>query len=61
MKLFYQDHGWAGCIVVVAETEADARRLFAAEKSKSYYCYYEENKEIKSAPIGEVVEFFGDR
>lgn len=31
MHIYVQDHGWAGCIVVIADSEEEARTMMVGE------------------------------
>jgi hypothetical protein len=62
MKLFIQDHSWAGASIVVAEDEKQAREFLKNEKGLD--CYYDENKPFDSVldcVPGARYEVFGDR
>jgi hypothetical protein len=64
MKLFIQDHSWAGATVVVAESPEKAKELMAIQTHR-WDCYYDPDKpwdlekEIGTEPIH--FEVFGDR
>lgn len=60
MKIFIQDHGWAGATVVVAENSDKAKEV--AIGSSDYYVKerkWDLEREIGSEPI--CYEVFGDR
>lgn len=64
MKIFIQDHGWAGATIVVAENEEQARARLRALQVGDYTCYYEETKpfdKILDCVAGAAYEVFGDR
>lgn len=56
MKLYIQDHGWAGVLVAVADSEQEARAMF-----EGHYNYNSEQAlEEKEITKGIVVENLGD-
>jgi hypothetical protein len=62
MRLFYQNHSWAGATLVVAPNEEEARRLFRAyQEANPVLSHYQEEKPIESAPVGQIVDIYGDR
>jgi len=52
LKIYTQDHSWAGSIVVVAKSEADARKLMIQCTN------YEAGEPIQESPITEGFVFY---
>ena len=48
LKIYIQDHTWAGCIVVCAENEEEARELM---KSASGSYNYSPSEPVEELPI----------
>lgn len=66
MKVFIQDHGWAGASVVVAENEEQARDFLrlTVKNLGSLMCFYDDSKpfdEVIDCTPGSMYEVFGDR
>jgi hypothetical protein len=56
LKVWIQDHSWRGCIVVIAETESQARELMCDE-----YNYMEEEElECHEIKCGHIHSNLGD-
>ena len=46
LKVWIQDLGWRGCVVVIAATENEARDLMDTDEFR-----YDDNKPVESFPI----------
>lgn len=60
MKLFIQDHQWAGATIVIAETPEQATEI-ASKDNNSFYVATKPWDEIRALDNPLHIELYGDR